>query len=295
MANTMDFDLSLDEIIKLRANKEQDDVLELDEDMTFMDEDDLEAPTTVSSFGNSKDPDLSVNWRLRSENIIDRPTGMPPLLSRTAQKQLEELEEMKQENRLHELTDRYDLNSTCNRSISSRRNSVAGSRAGSRVSTMRNFGVTKQNDSKFDRNRQSDPIGKSSVRSEAVGGRDLRSKLTKFMEMKKQQQAPVKQVEIKQENALALPGMQGEQLKTMNFKQLLESKGLTDCVEVINTSFGPKYDMGIQREIAFLQKKPLTYACGINVPITVGGAGIEGPKLKALGTKLSLNSRFAQY
>ncbi|XP_063703841.1 uncharacterized protein LOC134833455 [Culicoides brevitarsis] len=119
------FDMSLDEIIALK-NDTDGYVLDLNtEEDIEMNDDDFKAPSSapsvsMMSYGRTKDPELSVNIRLRPENLVERPKCMPPLLSREAQKQMDELEELKSENRLLELNNlnksRSSLNSTIGRS-----------------------------------------------------------------------------------------------------------------------------------------------------------------------------------
>lgn len=244
--------------MKNDKDKNETDVLDLGlDDDIIMDEEDFlppSAPPSVSmaSFGRTKDPELSVNIRLRPENFVERPKGMPPLLSREAQKQMTELEEMKSTNRLHELSNLNGSRSSLNHTAaSSRRSSL---RAPSRVNFKHNFRQDQGN-------RSANP-------------RDLRQMLMQTVQKCHEVQEEVK--------------------KSPGVDILLQNKAITEYVEVINKNFGPKYDMSIQKEIATMQKKPFLYACGSTKVITQDGSGIDGPKMKTLGTKSSINCRFSQ-
>lgn len=240
--------------MKTDKDKTEGDVLDLGlDDDIVMDDEDFQPPSappsiSIASFGRTKDPELSVNIRLRPENFVERPKGMPPLLSREAQKQMTELEEMKSSNRLHELSNLNGSRSSLNyTAASSRRSSLRGP---SRASFKQNAG-----------NRGSNP-------------RDLRQMLLQTVQKCHEVQEEVK--------------------KSPGVDILLQNKAITEYVEVINKNFGPKYDMAIQKEIATMQKKPFLYACGTTKIITQDGSGIDGPKMKTIGTKSSINCRFSQ-
>lgn len=243
-------------------------------------DEDFEAPTTMSmsSFGR-KDPDLSVNYRLNKDYLQKRPHGMPPFITREAGKQLKELDEMKEQNRLHELSDMNSSRSTLNHSFHSRGTFRAPSRA---ASTNTGFGRKPYNQA-FARNYRNDAIGNRSVKSEAGASRDLRQMLVKTLAQCKGASA--------NESAATIQVAQ-KPLNTV--EMLLRDKTISEYVEVINKNFGTKHDMAIQKEIAALQKKPFLYACGsANFTFTQDGSGISGPKMKAISTKSTMNCRFS--
>lgn len=273
----------------MKKNQEtvENDVLDLgiDLDVEMEDEEEFDRQTTTSytSLGLTKDPELSVNNRLRPENMVDRPFGMPPLLSRDAQKQLQELDEMKAENRLHELSNFKGSRSGLNRSMYNygipRASSRAQSRANSNAPHFR-----KPNNQAFVRNYRNDAIGNRSDKGGKGTGRnpDLRQMLVKTLDR------------VKDGNSSSFEQMDE---KTKTFKgsvgALLQDQTIAEYVTVINKNFGPKYDVTIQKEIANLQKKPFLYACGTARTITEDGSGVGDQKMKVIGSKSSINCRFS--
>lgn len=245
-------------------------------------DDDVGTTTSIASFGRTKDPDhVSVNERIRPENLVDRPAGMPPLISRAAHRQLKELDELKTQNRLLELNDRYSSRNSLNNSMMSRRSSISRS-------SMIGFGRGRNNNNDFLRNYRNDAIGNRQSAKNEVKPRDLRNRLLNALERKKSESASerIEEVFNPEVNQKAV-------IASNNIAKMLQRDMLTQYVDVINKNMGRKHDMEVQKEIKALQKKPLLFACGSASPITTDGAGISGGKLKTFATKISTNIRFS--
>lgn len=266
-----------DEIIAMKKEPVST-VVDMDsDDDVEMDSSDFKRRKTLS--GHTKLPEFSVNIRLRPENLVDRPFGMPPLVTRDAQKQLQELDELKATNRLHVLSNsmgrRHNMNGS---TMGSTRDSFVSSRK--TAPTHR-----KPYEEAYIRKYRNDAIGYHSVKSgdkSPGSNRDLRLMMMSTLERCKYDQPSESATSITQFD------------KGTACQIGLQEKSWEKYIPVINTLFGFKYDLSIQKEIANLQQKPFLYGCGTRKIITQDGPGVGDQKLKALGTGLTINCRFSQ-
>lgn len=264
-----------DEIIAMKKEPVSTAVVDMDSD----DDDDVEMDSTDFK-RHKKLPEFSVNIRLRPENLVDRPFGMPPLVTRDAQKQLQELDDLKATNRLHVYSNsmgrRHNMNG-----------SIMGSSRGSFVSSRKTAPTQrKPYEEAYIRKYRNDAIGYSakSVDKGPRPTRDLRQMMLSTLERCKTDQPSESGTSITEVDK-GTPNAPS---------QSLQEKSWDKYTSVINTNFGFKYNFSIQKEICNLQQKPFLYGCGSQKIITQDGSGVGDQKLKAVGTGLTLTCRFSQ-